>query len=220
MVPLSPAIQTSLEPVPNTPLRESVVLTEFVDGDQAVPFQWRIVAASPAIQTSFALAPHTLLRLCVPCFIGVQVDPFQCAMKPASPTTQTSVAEKPQIPFNESVDGAGEGDTRHQNVVQPPSAPAPASPVLLPESAPLLDPLAPPLELDAPLELVPPDEPPLPDEEDVDEAPPPELEELPWPEFVLELLPQPAIATTERTMGPSLMIAAPRVAGRTSWSAV
>src|SRR5215831_10474096 len=54
MVPKSPTAQTSLAPLPQTPLREVVVpLNTRV---QALPSQWSMVPASPTGQTSFAPA--------------------------------------------------------------------------------------------------------------------------------------------------------------------
>jgi hypothetical protein len=191
-----------LDPVPDTLLRASVVLTLLGTTDQLLPSQWSTVPASPATQTSFAAAPQTLLRLFVPLVVDIHEVPFQCAINPASPTTQTSDAEKPHTPLRESVGGAGEGDTMHHAAEQePPSEVVPPS--IAPESfAPPLEPELLP-ELEAPPELEPD---PLPE---LDALLPPELDEPPSPDPLAPELPQPRTAISKRRAQLSLMFSVP-----------
>src|SRR5271165_6159636 len=83
-----PTAQTSLGPLPHSPMRLAVVL--LMTADQAVPFQWTMLPASPTAQTSVGPLPHTALS---PGAVPIAVDqtmPFQCSMMPW-PTAHTSL---------------------------------------------------------------------------------------------------------------------------------
>src|SRR5215813_13829558 len=97
MVPPAPTAQTSLAPLPQTPVRGFGEPLEALV--QAFPSQWRMVPESPTAQTSLAPLPQMPKRACVvPLETAVQALPFQCTMTPKLPTAQTSLAPLPQTP--------------------------------------------------------------------------------------------------------------------------